>query len=175
MIIRTLIAFLASRPRRKPLTTIVLHSTAGSTFGGALSTLRLKGYSYHAIIEDQRDQDGEINKCVPDSRVAFHAGVSNGPDGPNVNDYSLGACFVNLNDGRDPVSKSQHEAMVERVVSWCTAYPSIKYLTTHYWIAPLRKSDPRNCPGFDITTFHVEVNRRLKAQGRNPIVLWRGR
>lgn len=174
MNIRTLITFLASRARKRPITTIVLHATAGSTAGGAISTLKAKGFSYHAIVEDQREQDGEINKCVPDSRVAFHAGKSVGPDGPNVNDYSLGASFVNLSDGKDPYSVAQVTAMLERCESWCLAYPTIKHLTTHYWISPGRKTDPRNAAGFDILVFHMQLNQRLRRQGHPGVELWRG-
>lgn len=174
MNIRTLITQLASRARKRPVTTIVLHATAGSTFAGAHATLTLKSLSYHAIVEDQREQDGEINKCVPDTRVAFHAGKSVGPNGPNVNDYSLGASFVNLSNGSDPYSAAQVTAMLDRVESWCLAYPTVKYLTTHYWISPGRKTDPRNAPGFDIQVFHLQLNQRLNRKGHPGVALWRG-
>jgi len=165
MNISTLKQSLISRARKQPITTIVLHATAGSTAGGAISWLRQIDYSYHAIVEDQREQDGEINKTVPDSRVAFHAGKSLGPSGPNVNNYSLGAAFVNLDNGKDPYSAKQIEAMLERCESWALAYPTIKFITTHYWISPGRKFDPKNAPGFNIYEFHRELNRRLVLKG----------
>jgi N-acetylmuramoyl-L-alanine amidase len=169
MKIVSLLHRLACRKRTKPITTIVLHATAGGTAQGAIATLKARGLSYHAIVEDGREQDGEINKCVPDGRVAYHAGKSVGPNGPNVNDYSLGASLVNLNDGKDPYSAKQVEAMLERCASWLRAYPTIKYITTHYWISPGRKSDPRNAPGFDIHEFHRELVKRA-----GPIRLWEG-
>ena len=171
--IRALATFLMSRARKEPVKMIVLHATAGGSASGAISTLRLRGLSYHAIISDQREVDGETIKCVPDSRVAFHAGASQGPYGSNVNRYTLGASFVNLNDGKDPYSAKQVEAMLSRCVSWCLAYPTITHLSTHYWVSPGRKNDPKNGPGFDIVSFHIELNRRLAKSGHGGVRLFR--
>jgi len=133
---------LASRPRKKPITTIVLHATAGSTLGGALSTLRLKGFSYHYLI----DKDGTVTKGVPYGRVAFHAGESMGPDGPNVNEYSIGISFVNRNDGKDPYTAAQTVSCENLIKELCNAVP-LHWLTTHYAISGFRgKTDPKRFP-----------------------------
>lgn len=162
--------WLASRPRTRPITTIVMHATAGGTFAGAWSTLKLKGYGYHALICSERDPygDGVIVKCVPDSRTCAHAGKSVGPDGPSVNSYSLGCSFVNANDGHDPYSANQHGMAVARVVTWAIAYPSIEYLTTHYWVSPGRKTDPK---GYDMDGLLRDVNAFLP-EGRK-LRLWK--
>lgn len=137
--------WLASRARTMPCDTVVLHATAGSTFAGAFSTLKLKGFSYHAIGEDERETNGKIVKCVPLNRVAFHAGKSFGPHGPNVNNYSVGYSFVNRNDGLDPYSEAQFEACRQWIEEVKKQLP-LKYLTTHAIISPGRKTDPRGFP-----------------------------
>lgn len=164
--------WLASRPRTRPITTIVLHATAGGSFAGAWSTLRVKGFGYHALICSERDPygDGAIVKCVPDLRTCAHAGKSVGPAGPSVNSYSLGCSFVNLNDGHDPYSEKQHAAAVERVFTWAMAYPSIEWLTTHYWVSPGRKTDPK---GYDVLRLLTDVNSRLEVAGRPGLRIWR--
>lgn len=156
--------------RRVPITTIVLHATAGSTASGALSTLRLRGLSYHAIIEDQRETDGKVIKAVPDTMTAAHAGKSVGPDGPGVNAYSLGLSFVNLNDGQDPYSEAQINAALDRCESWCLAYPTIRWITTHWAISPGRKTDPK---GFPHMAFVAKLNNRLAKHGRF-VEFWQG-
>lgn len=160
---KSLGTYLASRPRKRPVTTVVLHATAGGTFLGAWSTLKLKGYGYHALFPAERDKDhGWVIKCVPDSRTCAHAGKSVGPDGPSVNAYSLGASLVNMNDGKDPYSDEQYQASIERVASWVMAYPTIKWITTHYWVSPGRKTDPK---GFDMSRFMRGLRVQLESLG----------
>ncbi len=146
MNLETIKSWLSFRNRTKPITTVVLHATAGSTAVGAISTLVQKQLSYHYIIEDQRETDGKVIKCVPYNKVAFHAGKSKGPDGPNVNEYSIGISFVNSNTGNDPYSQKQYNAALELLTELFKAIPTLSYLTTHYWVSPLRKSDPRGFP-----------------------------
>ncbi len=138
MKIVALAQWLASRPRTKPCTTIVLHATAGGSLSGALSTLRIKGLSYHYIIE----KDGTITKCCPSNRVAFHAGKSEGPQGDNVNGYSIGISFVNRNDGTDMIPEAQEKAAQELVTELRESFP-LHWVTTHWAISPGRKTDPR--------------------------------
>ena len=137
-----LIHWLASRERKRPCTTIVLHATAGGSLWGAISTLRLKGLSYHYLIA----KDGTVTKCVPYTRVAFHAGKSFGPSGSNVNGYSVGISFVNRNDGIDPYTIKQIDQCRLLIADLEAAIPTLKYLTTHYAISPKRKTDPKKFP-----------------------------
>jgi N-acetyl-anhydromuramyl-L-alanine amidase AmpD len=144
--IKSLGYWLASRARKVPCDTVVLHATAGSTFTGALSALKSRELSYHYIIEDERENDGLVRKCVPYGRVAYHAGKSFGPRGNNVNNYSVGISFVNRNDGHDGYSKKQYQACLELIYDLKLAIPTLKYITTHAIISPGRKTDPRNFP-----------------------------
>lgn len=145
--------------------TVVFHATAGSTLSGALDALRKAKLSYHYIIE----KDGTVTKCVPLSRVAYHAGNSYGPHeaakgvsrkqfannpinralkrvakfvaGCSVNGYSIGISFVNLNDGKDQITAAQWEAAIDLVAAIRNQHP-IKWITTHVLVSPGRKFDP---------------------------------
>lgn len=130
---------LASRSRSEICRVIVLHSTDGASAGSSISWLRKIGLSYHFVIE----RDGTITKCVPVSRVAFHAGKSLGPDGPNVNEYSIGIAFANFESKNEPITTRQIEAMYSLVAELKSAMPSLEYITTHRAISPGRKTDPR--------------------------------
>lgn len=145
-----------SRSRKVPCTTIVLHATAGGSLNGALVTLGIRKLSYHYII----DKDGSITKCCPISKVAYHAGKSFGPNGSNVNDYSIGISFVNRNNGKDDYTPEQVKACVELIKMLKPSLPNLKWLTTHYWISPKRKTDP---VGLDVNS----INKNIKA------VVWR--
>lgn len=144
MTILQLASWLASRPRRRPPSTVVLHATAGRSLSGALATLKARGLSYHYLVA----KGGEITKCVPIGRVAFHAGVSDGPEGPSCNEYSVGISMVNLNDGKDPYPAAQVEACRKLVRELAADMASLKWITTHAAIAPRRKTDPK---GFDVS------------------------
>lgn len=139
-------SWLASRARKTPATTVVLHATAGESASGAISWLRKIGLSYHYVIA----KDGTVTKCVPTGRVAFHAGVSEGPDGSNVNNYSIGVSMANRNDGADPYPREQVAACADLVKELKQGIPSLKWLTCHYSIAPTRKTDPRGFPALMI-------------------------
>lgn len=145
MTIKTLGYWLASRARKVPCDTVVLHATAGSTFSGALSALKSRELSYHYIIEDERETDGLVRKCVPYTRVAFHAGQSFGPRGSGVNNYSVGISFVNRNDGADGYSRKQYESCLGLIEELKKVLP-LKHITTHALISPGRKTDPKNFP-----------------------------
>ncbi len=128
-----------------PCDTVVLHATAGSTFKGAFNALKSRELSYHYIIEDQKESDGLVRKLVPYGRVAYHAGDSRGPHGANVNNYSVGISFVNLNDGMDGYSAAQYKACQELIQELKKGLP-LKYITSHALISPGRKTDPKNFP-----------------------------
>lgn len=139
MVITALKQWLASRPRTQKITTIVLHATDGRSAGSSISWLRSIGLSYHYVIE----RDGTITKCVPISRTAFHAGKSVGPNGSNVNPYSIGVSFANWESHGEQITAQQVTACRELVAALCNGEKGIKFLTTHYWVSPGRKSDPK--------------------------------
>lgn len=131
--------WLPSRGRGKEkLSTIVLHSTAGASAVSSYNWLKKIGLSYHYIIE----RDGTVLKCAPLGKVAYHAGISEGPDGRDVNRYSIGICLANKNDG-EPYPEAQVLALYWLIKVLEKGYPNLKWLTTHYGIAPKRKTDPQ--------------------------------
>ncbi len=138
MNIITVNKWLPTRARKKPISTIVLHGTAGASALSSISWLRFIGLSYHYVIE----RDGTIYKAAPISRVAFHAGTSNGPEGNNVNDYSIGIAFANMENGVEPITEAQLTACHLLIRELVGSEPSIKWLTRHKDIAPKRKTDP---------------------------------
>jgi len=142
MVIKKVLNWLPSRLMGRPPSTIVVHASAGASALSSINWLKKIGLSYHFII----DRDGTIYKCVPvgpPARVAYHAGKSIGPEGANVNGYSIGVCFANKNDG-EPYTNEQEQAMIDLCRLIKQAYPTIKWLTTHRLIAPRRKTDPFN-------------------------------
>lgn len=130
--------WLSSRARKEPVTTIVLHGTGGRLVSGSISWLDQIGLSYHYII----DRDGSVTKLVPLSRVAFHAGVSSGPGGKDVNRYSIGIAFANRENGVEQITPEQIEAARVLVKQLAESDRNIKWLTRHLDIAPKRKTDP---------------------------------
>lgn len=144
--------YFSHRERRQDCTTIVLHATAGATASGALAALQHNGLSYHYVIP--KDGNPDAYKLVPASKVAYHAGVSLGPDGPNVNNYSVGISFVNLNNGKDPYTDHQVQTAREIVTALKAQFPQLVWVTTHKIIAPKRKTDPL---GFDLLKFANDV------------------
>lgn len=145
------------------ITTIVYHSTAGA---GAISSIKylLKKLlnrnpdddaSYHFLIE----RDGSIIKTVPIERKAWHAGKSLGPEGPNVNTYSIGIAFANKNDGYEPITRAQIMAALQLTDALVVAYPTIRHLTTHFGISHPRKSDPRL---FKLEDFWMQLPSRAR-------------
>jgi N-acetylmuramoyl-L-alanine amidase len=147
---RRVLPSLPSRPRREGVlpTTVVLHATAVDSVTETLWVLRDRGLSYHFLI----DRDGTVLQLVNPAEVAFHCGESLGPEGPAVNEYSLGISLVNLNDGVDPYPAEQRAALVALIQG--LSLDSLRSLTTHAVIAPTRKTDPF---GFDAATVAEEV------------------
>ena len=136
--------WLSHRKRVFPVSTIVMHATAGGSLEGAISTLRSRRFSYHYLIE----KSGVITKCVPSEMVAFHAGKSVGPDGSWVNRYSIGISFVNKDDGKDPYTEVQKASALHLVQLLVKFFPGVRYLTSHRQISWPRKVDPVGLSSF---------------------------
>lgn len=155
MTITPLVNWLASRTRKDSVTTIVLHATDGASAGSSIAWLKKIGLSYHYVIE----RDGNITKCVPIRRVAFHAGKSFGPSGTNVNRYSVGISFANRESRKEPITQAQVKACKDLVQAVCLMDSDIKYLTTHYSISPGRKTDPKML--FQADTYAIAQSGKL--------------
>lgn len=138
--------WLPTRERTQPVTTIVLHATDGASAWSSVSWLRQIGLSYHYII----DRGGEYIKTAPLTKVAFHAGKSVGPNGKNVNDYSIGIAFANRDSKREQLTKAAVDCCRDIVADIVRVTPSIKYITMHRVISPGRKSDPLTLSALDM-------------------------
>ncbi|HVL38258.1 MAG TPA: peptidoglycan recognition family protein [Fimbriimonadaceae bacterium] len=139
--------------------TIVLHATAhaqGATFEGVIRYLQRSAatanpVSYHYLIA----ADGRIVKGCPAASCAYHAGRSRGPQGPNVNEYSVGIAFFNRNDGLDPYPAAQKESCRRLILELKRQFPAMRYVTTHYGVSWGRKTDPR---GFNVLELARQVS-----------------
>lgn len=126
----------------------MVHATVEPTLKGALAILRERGFSYHFLI----DRDGSATQCVSPVDAAFHAGQSKGPQGAGVNEYSVGISFVNLNDGVDPFTSEQIQSAVFVAKKLKSAFPNLRYVTSHEAISPGRKDDPSGFPMQEFAT-----------------------
>lgn len=123
-----------------PCSTIVLHGTGGHSAQSSADWLEHIGLSYHYII----NRDGSVLKCVPyKSRYAYHAGKSVGPNGSDVNKYSVGISFANMEDGIEQITIKQIESAIKIINDVCADMKGIKYITRHKDISPGRKYDPK--------------------------------
>lgn len=136
-------------PRRKPISCIVIHATAGG-FAGALETLTAANpdnpdgrVSAHYLI----DADGSIKHLVHESDEAWHSGVSSWGGVDNVNDFSVGIELVNVNDGQMPYPDAQVAACASLVKPMMADYGiTVGNVVGHLDIAPGRKTDPAAFP-----------------------------
>lgn len=141
MKITPLASWLKSSRRTKPISGVILHSTAGASAASSVAWLRRGEVmaSYHYIIE----RDGAITKCVPTVRQAWHAGKSYGWEGANCNGYTVGIAFANRNDGVERVTVAQETAAELLIRELMRFEPSLHYISTHRLVSPRRKNDPR--------------------------------
>lgn len=128
--------------------TVVLHATAGALWP-SINWLRNpnSGVSTHYVIA----KTGKIYQLVEEDYMAWHAGVSQMPDGrTGVNWFSIGIELENNNDGSDPYPEEQINSLVWllRNIKDRLSIPR-KNVVTHAEIAlpPGRKTDPR---GLDV-------------------------
>jgi N-acetylmuramoyl-L-alanine amidase len=122
---------------------IILHSTCMSSGEAALAHLcdPASQVSAHYLIAE----DGRIYELVPESRRAWHAGISNWASERDMNSVSIGIELVH--PGLEGGMPAFPEAQIEAVTSLCLdisqryKIPKTRVLA-HSDIAPDRKSDP---------------------------------
>lgn len=115
--------------------------------------------SYHYLIE----RDGGVTQLVDPKLKAWHAGKSEFFGHANVNDFSIGVCFSNKQDGVEPFTTEAITTGVELLVPLMKEYGiTLECVTTHEAIArPLgRKSDPG--PLFPLAQFLTALRKRLQ-------------
>jgi N-acetylmuramoyl-L-alanine amidase len=153
-----------ARPSGIIIDTLLLHADASPTMAATLAWMTVKQndpknrVSYHDAI----GRLGDVYHLVDHRRRAWHAGASEYRGRNDVNDYSIGVCFSNRNDGVEPYRDAQLEAGVELCVSIMRAWPAITLdrVTTHALVAePVgRKTDPK---AFPLADFLLEIRSRL--------------
>jgi len=136
------------RPDGVRIKYLILHYTGMATGQAALKRLcdKASKVSAHYMIEE----DGRIFVLVPESRRAWHAGVSAWGDDQDINGLSIGIELVN--PGHDsPGYKGDYrpfpEAQMTALITLCRGILSRHdirpwYILGHSDIAPARKSDP---------------------------------
>ena len=124
---------------------IVLHADASPNEKGCLSWLQSSEskVSYHALV----GRDGKVYTVVPYDRRAWHAGKSEWNGHKDVNGVSVGLCFSNKNEGKEPLTEAQQKSMKTLIADVRRKYGQIP-VTTHARVAPGRKNDPEHVPGF---------------------------
>ena len=129
---------------------IVMHADAAPTEASCLSWIRssVSKVSYHYLV----GRDGTVYRCVPDGRRAWHAGKAVWQGEKDVNGISLGLCFSNRNDGKEPLTAAQQVAMRELVDELQAKYGPLD-VTTHAKVSPGRKTDPEQVPGFRLEDY----------------------
>lgn len=145
--------------RRAPVSAIVLHADASSRVESSIDWIRREEskVSYHLLI----GRNGTVFQAVHPDRRAWHAGTSRYDGVDNVNDFAVGVCLSNRNDGVEPYPMAQQGAAADVCAVLCGVYGiPVDRITTHAAIAlPAgRKTDPR---GLDVDAFRAMVAARL--------------
>ncbi len=112
--------------------TIVLHHTAISSLGNSLATLRIRGLSYHYLI----DSKGTVLRAVPPQKLAFHAAGAN-----------RGSIGISLVGGDSPpwsATDAQWKAATRLVGDLVKKYPQIRYVMGHGDVRDSNAGEPYN-------------------------------
>jgi N-acetylmuramoyl-L-alanine amidase len=146
------------RPPDATVTAIVVHATVTPTREATVNWFlnQASQVSAHYVV----GRDGHIVQMVDDTGRAWHAGVSELEGVKNVNNFSVGIEIVNLNDGKDPYTDAQYEAVAAIIRHVRDQYPvPDSRIVSHEFVARPkgRKNDPK---GFDFP--------RLLRLSRNP-------
>lgn len=115
-----------------------LHPDDPYSIDGIIEEFKPYGVASHYII----GRSGEIVCTVKEEDVAYHAGVSQVPDGrTGVNYFSIGIEMVNDKEGK--LTDAEYGALRKLLAALESKY-DIKYVLGHNEIAPDRKTDPWN-------------------------------
>lgn len=141
-IVQRLISWGFTKSSDRKIDTIIVHSSydaLGSdpySVSGIIAEYKQYEVSAHYLIA----RDGTIYQLVADQNIAWHAGVSQMPDGrKNVNDFSIGVEMINTQDGK--YTDDQYSALNSLIATLKKKY-SIEDILGHNEIAPGRKTDP---------------------------------
>lgn len=143
--------------RAAAVSAIVLHADAASRIESSLDWVRRpeSKVSYHIMV----GRTGTVYAVVNPDRKAWHAGRSAFHGVSDVNEFSVGVCLSNRNDGVEPYPAAQLSAAADVCAVLCGVYGiDVSRITTHAVVAPNRKTDPR---GLDLAAFQGMVLHRL--------------
>ena len=135
------------RPAGKTITAVVVHATVSPTLESTVKWFldpRSQVSAHYTV-----GKDGKTTQMVEDTGRAWHAGVSELDGIRGVNDFSVGIEIVNLNDGKDPFTDAQYEAVANIIRHLREEYhlPDSRIVSHEFIARPQgRKSDPK---GFD--------------------------
>lgn len=135
-----------------PMTTIVMHATAGATARSSVDHLRARGLAYHFIIaRDGKDSAKSVNADgtpaavyqLADtghwvSHVGSHVPL---PGGYRANRIGIGISLANLQNGED-YAPAQIAALDEVIRLVLEQQPTVKHMTSHARIQPWNRRDP---------------------------------
>lgn len=131
------------RDTSQPVDMLVLHYTGMKSAQEALQRLcdEASSVSAHYLIEE----DGTLHALVPETRRAWHAGVSSWRGRTDVNNRSIGIELVNPGHefGYRPFPEAQMAALIELCRAVLSRHPiPARNVVGHADVAPLRKEDP---------------------------------
>ena len=131
------------RPPDGAIDTLILHYTGMPSAAAALARLcdPTAKVSAHYLI----DEDGTVTALVPESRRAWHAGVSAWQGRTRLNDSSIGIELVNPGHewGYRPFPDVQYAACIELCRALVARWPiPPRRVLAHSDVAPARKQDP---------------------------------
>ena len=139
-----LVSFGYEKTENRKIDTIVIHTSYDSlgkdpfSIDGIIKIYEQYGVAAHYLI----GRDGTIYRLVEDKNIAYHAGVSQVPDGrKNANGFSIGIEIVNTKTGE--ITDEQYGAL-RGLLAGLKKENAIKYVLGHDQIAPGRKDDPWN-------------------------------
>jgi N-acetyl-anhydromuramyl-L-alanine amidase AmpD len=150
------------RPHDVIVNTIIVHADGDASIASSIAYVCTPGVakppvSYHCIV----GRTGNIYELVDPADRAWHAGVSSFNGIPDCNNYSVGVCLSNKQDGVEPFTEDALRSAAEYCAYLMTNFPAIQLssIVTHTVVAlpPGRKCDPEKCGPFNLSQFRELV------------------
>lgn len=136
-----------------PIRWIVLHADVAPRESATISWLLnpASRVSYHGLVH----RDGSVTRFVPDHEAAWACGESRWAGLHYLNRHSLSLAFSNRHDWKEPITAAQKTTAQRLIAAWRHAHPTIEDVLTHAMIAPGRKTDPDQAPGFLLSDYRT--------------------
>ena len=150
------------RPHDAIVSAIVLHADGDASVTSSINYVCTPGLakppvSYHCIV----GRTGNIYELVDPEERAWHVGVSSFNGVPDCNNYSVGVCMSNAQNGIEGFPEDQLRSTAEYCAYLMGQYPAItlQSITTHTEVAlpKGRKSDPAPSGPFNLSQFRELV------------------